>query len=212
MDAKEKLLAKLPEIAQSPVPENLPARMRDRNNIKIEERTVRPALQKTGWAIAAVLLLGLGVSMSRYWLGEQHSQFTEGRMAGLQKDNGGLHQQLRTRTGSPSEVLPNIRLSEKNELEKLKAENNTLRQSLSVADAARQRQADDYAELWSRARLLQSSMDVLQASKASLEAEKEALSEKIESLTAAVKRSKADVAQFTARNAQLSQQALARVL
>ena len=211
MDAKEKLLAKLPEIAQSPVPENLPARMRDRNNIKIEERTVRPALQRTGWAVAAVLLLGLGVSMSRYWLAEQHSKFTEARMAVLQKDIGDLHQQLATRTVSPSEVLPNIRPSEKNELEKLKAENNTLRQSLSMADAARQRQADDYAELWSRTRLLQSSMDVLQASKASLEAEKEALSEKIGSLTADVKRSKAEVAQFTARNDQLSQEALSRV-
>lgn len=132
-------------------------------------------------------------------------------MAVLQKDIGDLHQQLATRTVSPSEIPANIRPSEKNEFEKLKAENNTLRQSLSMADAARQRQADEYAELWSRTRLLQSSMDVLQASKASLEAEKEALSEKIGSLTADVKRSKAEVAQFTARNDQLSQEALSRV-
>src|SRR5258708_3795753 len=87
-------------------------------------------------------------------------------MAVLQKDIGDLQQQLATRTVSPNEVLPNIRPSEKNEFEKLKAENNTLRQSLSMADAARQRQADEYAELWSRTRPLQSSMDVLQASEA----------------------------------------------
>src|SRR5258708_37017996 len=113
MDAKEKLLAKLPEIAQSPVPENLPARMRDRNNIKIEERAVRPALQRTSWAVAAVLLVGLGVSMARYWLAEEHFKFKEARMAGLSKDNGDLYQQLETRTVRPREGLPNISPSEK---------------------------------------------------------------------------------------------------
>src|SRR5258708_10709691 len=94
---------------------------------------------------------------------------------------------------------------------KLQTANEALQKSLVSTEEARHRDADQLAQLQERVRLLQSSLDVLQVSSTGLEAERAGLSEKVLNLTTELRKSQEEMGRVSARNEELSQEALTKV-
>jgi hypothetical protein len=95
--------------------------------------------------------------------------------------------------------------------ERLKAENNQLRQERSQIESAASRQTSDYANLNNHLRLLQSSLDAAQSSNINLENERKDLLTQVADLTTALRDSRDEVTRVGSRNQELTQQSLTQV-
>jgi len=166
------------------------------------------------WAVAASLLIAVGVNSAQYWESKRHSGNAEIRAANLQKELEGLREELAKERAERLQAVQQqqpVATAKSGETQKLQSENEALRKSLASSEAGRQQQARDFIALRDRERLLQSSFDVFQASKSTLETENAELSAKISKLTDDLKKSHEGLAGLTARNEAVSQDALSKV-
>jgi len=165
------------------------------------------------WAVAASLLIAVGVNSEQYWESRRHSGNAETRTASLQKEVEGLRGELaKERAGRLRVVQPpqTTTVTKSGEIQKLQSENEALRQSLASSEAARQQEARDFTTVQDKERLLQSSLDVFQASKSTLEVENAGLSGKILKLTDDLRKSHEELAGLSGNEA-VSQDALSKV-
>src|SRR2546421_1261795 len=166
------------------------------------------------WAVAASLLIAVGVNSAQYWESRRHAGATEIRAAGLEKELDGLREEMADERAKRLQVVQQQQppaTNRSDEAEKLRSENEALRQSLASSEAARQQEARDFISIRDRERLLQSSVEVFQASKSALETENAELSAKISKLTDDLKKSHEELTGLTARNEAGSQDALSKV-
>jgi hypothetical protein len=166
------------------------------------------------WAVAASLLIAVGVNSAQYWESRRHAGATEIRAAGLEKELDGLREEMANERARRLQVVQQQQppaTTRSDETEKLRSENEALRQSLASSEAARQQEARDFISMRDRERLLQSSLEVFQASKSTLETENAELSAKISKLTDDLKKSHEELTGLTARNEAGSQDALSKV-
>lgn len=225
--AKARLLRELPGTASLP---------RARESLGILPRTLGVQPQTTdaetstqrgvpswaSWAVAASLLIAVGVNSLQYWESRRHSGDAETRAANLQKELEGLREELAkeraerlqastSQNSQVSQAAESAAVSKTNEVQKLRAENGALRANLASSEAVREQQARDFIAQRDRERLLQTSLDVFQASKSNLEAENADLLAKVSKLTDDLKQSKLELAGMSAQNDALSQEALSKV-
>jgi len=166
------------------------------------------------WAVAASLLIAVGVNSAQYWESRRHAGATEIRAAGLEKELDGLREEMANERAKSLRVVQQQQppaTTRGDEAEKLRSENEALRQSLASSEAARQQEARNFISTRDKERLLQSSLDVFQASKSTLETENAELSAKISKLTDDLKKSHEELTGLTARNEAGSQDALSKV-
>lgn len=177
------------------------------------------------WAVAASLLIAVGVNSFQYWESRRHSGDAEIRATSLQKELDGLRDELakerterlqastsrNSQASQTAEAAAVSAVSKSNEAQKLREENEALRASLASSEAAREQQARDFIAQRDRERLLQTSLDVFQASKSNLEAENTDLLAKVSKLTDDLKKSQEELTGLSARNDALSQEALSKV-
>ena len=165
-----------------------------------------------GWAVAATLLIGLSAALTQYWMTKNQLREMGARTASLQKEIEelrGAFSRVQTSTsiaGTKVEPTPELL-----DAKRLQAANESLRKSLETTEEARRQGASELAQLQERVKLLQSSLDVLQASSAGLEAERAGLSEKVSNVTTELRKSQEEMARVSARNEELSQEALTKV-
>lgn len=187
-----------------------------------ETPTQRGVPSWASWAVAASLLIAVGVNSFQYWESRRHSGDAETRAASLQKELEGLREELAkeradrlqasaSQDSQASQTAEAAAVSKTNEVQKLRAENGALRASLASSEAAREQQARDFIAQRDRERLLQTSLDVFQASKSNLEAENAHLLAKVSKLTDDLKQSQLELAGMSAQNDALSQEALSKV-
>ena len=186
-----------------------------------EKESVRSGVQLwASWAVAASLLIAVGVNSVQYWESKKHSGDVEIRAASLQKELDGLRDELAkerakrlqfTQAPQAERGAQARNATKNNEAQKLPAENEALRQSLASSEAAREQQTRDFIAQRDRERLLQASLDVFQASKNTLEAENADLLAKVSKLTGDLKKSQEELAGLSARNEALSQETLSKV-
>ena len=225
--AKARLLRELPGTASLP---------RARESLGILPRTLGVQPQTTdaetstqrgvpswaSWAVAASLLIAVGVNSLQYWESRRHSGDAETRAASLQKELEGLREELAkeraerlqastSQNSQVSQAAESAAVSKTNEVQKLRAENGALRANLASSEAVREQQARDFIAQRDRERLLQTSLDVFQASKSNLEAENADLLAKVSKLTDDLKQSQLELAGMSAQNDALSQEALSKV-
>ncbi len=207
--AKEDLLAQVGVTIHLPLTE-APQRVR-RNGKVLEGAGLRISVW-AGWAVAAVLLVALCGESVQYSVAKRHSHEVDVRTASLQKEIEDLRGELgRVQTSTRIAETKAEPIPESLDAKKLQAANDSLRKSLEGTEEARHQDAGDLAQLQERVRLLQSSLDILQALSAGLEAERGALSEKVSNLTTELRKSQEDIARVSARNEELSQEALTKV-
>src|SRR5438477_9794644 len=146
------------------------------------------------WAVAASLLIAVGVNSVQYWESKRHSGDAEARAVSLQRELDGLRdelakeqtERLQAAASQNVQAAPSAEaaaISKSNETQKLRAENEALRANLASSEAAREQQARDFIAQRDRERLLQASLDVFQASKSTLEVENTDLLAKVSKLT-----------------------------
>src|SRR5205807_1057164 len=188
-----------------------------------EKESVRSGVQLwASWAVAASLLIAVGVNSVQYWESKKHSGDAEIRAASLQKELDGLRdelakertERLQAAASQNVQAAPSAEaaaISKSNETQKLRAENEALRANLTSSEAAREQQGRDFIAQRDRERLLQASLDVFQASKSTLEVENTDLLAKVSKLTDDLKKSQEDLAGLSARNEALSQETLSKV-
>src|SRR5258708_1409473 len=166
----------------------------------------------TGWAVAATLLIGLSAALAQNWITKNQSGEVDLRTARLQKEIEELRGELgRVQTSALIAGTKAGPTQESLDAKRLQAANDSLRKSLESTEEARHQDSSELAQLQERVRLLHSSLDVLQASSAGLEAERASLSEKVSNLTMDLRRSQDDMARVSARNEELSHEALTKV-
>jgi len=166
------------------------------------------------WAVAASLLIAVGVNSAQYWESRRHAGATEIRAAGLEKELDGLREEMANERAKRLQAVQQQQppaTTQSDEAEKLRSENEALRQSLASSEAARQQEARDFISIRDRERLLQSSVEVFQASKSALETENAELSAKISKLTEDLKKSHEELTGLTVQNEAVSQDALSKV-
>lgn len=210
--AKQRLLARTSKIVHLPLTEEWPRAIFEQKTSEWRTFSFHRLPSWASWAVAAALLVAVGLESAQYWASRAHSMDMEARSATLQRELDDLRGELakvqaKQREGARAEQA---RIRD-DETGKLRAENESLRKSVSANEAARRREAAEYAELQERARLLQSSIEALQASNGDLMAEKTGLAEKISALTADLRTSQGEMARLAAHNAELSQEQLARL-
>ena len=224
--AKERLLRELPKTASLP-------RTRERLGILPRTLGVQPETSEAktsaprgvpswaSWAVAASLLIAVGVNSFQYWVSKRHSGDSETRAANLQKELDGLREELakerierlQASASQNSQVAQTAETTAvgKNEAQKLRAENEALRANLASSEAAREQQARDFIAQRDRERLLQTSLDIIQSSKSNLESENADLLAKVSKLTDDLKKSQEELTGLSVRNDALSQEALSKV-
>ena len=208
--AKERLFTDLKSRVLLPAPDKIRAAAGN-GKVKPRGQIRQPILSWAGWAVAAVVLLGVAVGASQYRLTEKRSREVETKATAIEKEIEELHRELARTQNELHEAVVRAAPDENRKLEDLKAANEALRQNLANAEVARQRDASDNAELRDHLRMLKSSLDVLQAEKANTEVEKAGLSDRIASLTAEARKSQDEMTRIAARNDELSQQAFSQV-
>ncbi len=207
--AKEALLAKIRATPQSPLTDEDSTACMPGKNLRA---TGFLSSRLSGWAVAAGLLAAVCLQTSQYWVSRKQLQDATIRTVSLERDIKELRQGLAQLPAGTQEPTGKVQLNLSGDIaQKLRAENAALRQSLGAVEAARHRDAGELAQLQERVRLLQSSLDVLQASNVSLKAEEEGLSVRISGLTADLRNSQDETAKVSARNEELSQEALTKV-
>ncbi|PYU00989.1 MAG: hypothetical protein DMG38_05435 [Acidobacteria bacterium] len=218
--AKQRLLRELPGTATLP-------RTRERLGVlprvlETETPSRRGVPSWASWAVAASLLIAVGVNSVQYWESKRHSGDAEARAVSLQRELDGLRdelakertERLQAAASQNVQAAPSAEaaaISKSNETQKLRAENEALRANLASSEAAREQQARDFIAQRDRERLLQASLDVFQASKSTLEVENTDLLAKVSKLTDDLKKSQEDLAGLSARNEALSQETLSKV-
>ena len=218
--AKQRLLRELPGTATV-------LRTRERLGVlprvlEAETPSRRGVPSWASWAVAASLLIAVGVSSVQYWESKRHSGDAEARAVSLQRELDGLRdelakertERLQSATSQNAQAAPSAEtasVSRNNEAQKLRAENEALRASLASSEAAREQQARDFIAQRDRERLLQTSLDVFQSSKSTLEAENAELFAKVSKLTDDLRKSQEELTGLAARNDTLSQEALSKV-
>ena len=172
------------------------------------------------WAVAASLLIVVGVNSVQYWVSRRASSDVEERAILLQKEVDGLRDELAKQRAErlqiaqaqqTAQATESASITKGNETQKIRAENEALRQSLASSEAARQQEVRDFIALRDRERLLQSSLDAFQASKSNLETENTELSARISRLTDDLRKSQEESTGLSARNEALSQETLSKV-
>jgi hypothetical protein len=165
-----------------------------------------------GWAVAAALLVALIWATAQYRMTQSRSHEVDTKTVSLQKEIQELRRELSSVQASTRIAGPNSAASQELlDAKRLQAANESLRKSLLSTEEARNRDADELAQLQERVKLLQSSLDRLQASSVGLEAERAGLSEKLANLTAELRKAQGEMATVSARNEELSQEALTKV-
>ncbi|PYT84615.1 MAG: hypothetical protein DMG40_01090 [Acidobacteria bacterium] len=216
--ARDRLLREL-HVAQAPTLTGERFRSNtERNDLRRKMRSLRGAPAWASWAVAAALLIAVGVNSAQYWSSRRFSGDEAARAVTLQKEVDQLREDLakeRTeRAQSAQLAAENSKqeaAAESSQTRKLLAENQDLKRNLEESEAAREQQARDFVALRDRERLLQSSLEVLQASQTSLHAENAGLEDKISKLTDDLKKSREESTALTARNEELSQETLTKV-
>jgi len=115
------------------------------------------------WAVAASLLIAVGVNSAQYWESRRHAGATEIRAAGFGERVDGLREEMANERAKRLQVVQQQQPPapvRSDEAEKLRSENEALRQSLASSEAARQQEARDFISMRDRERLLQSSLEV----------------------------------------------------
>jgi len=209
--AKERLFTDFKGRVLLPAPDKIRAAARNGNKVKPPGQIRQPILSWAGWAVAAVVLLGVAMGASQYRLTEKRSREVETKATAIEKEIAELHRELARAQTELHEAVVRAAPDENRKLEDFKAANEALRRNLANAEVARQREASDNAELRDHLRMLKSSLDVLRAEKANTEVEKAGLAERVASLTAEARKSQDEMTRITARNDELSQQALSQV-
>lgn len=219
--AKERLLRELPGATSLP-------RTRERLGVLPRAIVTEAPSSRRGvpswasWAVAASLLIAVGVNSVQYWESKRHSGDAETRAASLQKELDGLREELakeRTKrlqasaseNSQTSQTAETAAVSKSNETQKLRTENEALRARLASSEEAREQQARDFIAQRDRERLLQTSLDMFQASKSTFEAENADLLAKVSKLTDDLKKSQEELTGLSARNEALSQETLSKV-
>lgn len=184
----------------------------ERSGLASKVFTLRSAPAWASWAVAASLLIAVGVNSAQYWLSRRLSGDEQARAAVLEKElddlRGELAAERAERSQSVQKAPPAV---EDSAARKLRTENEALRQNLANSEAAREQQGRDFVALRDRERLLQSSLEVLQASKSGLETENTGLAEKVSELKEDVRKTQEEMTKLTAQNDALSQEALSKV-
>jgi len=207
--AKEAVLAKIGATPCSPLTDEDRTAYMPGKNLRT---TGFLSSRLSGWAVAAALLAAVCLQTAQYWVSRKQLQDATIRTVSLQRDTKELRRELAQLPAGTQEPTGKVQLNIGSDIaQKLRAENAALRQSLGAVEAARHRDAGELAQLEERVRLLQSSLDVLQASNVSLKAEEEVLSARISGLTADLRNSQDETAKVSARNEELSQEALTKV-
>jgi hypothetical protein len=209
--AKERLLGKVRRTINLPLTEDRPAAIAEKQETAWG-LSLRGVPSWTTWALAAALLLAVCLDLTQSWLFQRHSKDAEARSARLKREVDELRGELtRLQAFPPKPVLEAPLKTREEDAQKLRADNETMHQTLLNLEAARHSEAGKNAELQARIRLLQSSLEVLQTSNASLEAEKSGLAERVLTVTADLRKSQDEMGRLTARNEELSQESLAHV-
>lgn len=209
---KEAVFARLGDVIQLPLRDRELGRQRRLGRgetLRIEDAGT---LTWVGWAVAAILLVGLGGESVQYWLTKKHSRDVDTRTANLHKEIEGLRAELgRVRATNQTTGTKPEPVLESDNTKRLLVENESLQRSLKTSEVEREHDASELAQVQGRLRLLQSSLDVLQVSGASLEAERTAMSDKVSNLTAELRRTREELGIVNSRNEQLSHDSLTKV-
>ena len=210
--AKEALLAQVRGTIHLPLTDADAAAQRVPRNGKVLAGAGSRMSAWAGWAVAAALLVALSGASAQYWMTKRQSREVDVRTASLQKEIEELRGELgMVQSSSLNAGRKTEPAVDGLETRKLQAANESLRKSLESTEEARHQDAGELAQLQERVRLLQSSLDVLQASSVGLEAERAVLSEKVSNLTTELRKSQDEMARVSARNEELSQEALTKV-
>ena len=218
--ARERLLRELPGATPLPRPGGLLGMLPPA--IEEEAPSRRGVASWASWAVAASLLIAVGVNSFQYWESKRHSGDAETRAVSLQKELDGLRDELAkeraerlqassAQNSQAPQAAETAAVNKSNETQRLRAENEALRANLAGSEAAREQQARDFIAQRDRERLLQTSLDIFQASKSAMEAENVELSARVSKLTDDLKKSEEALTGLSARNDALSQEALSKV-
>jgi len=209
--AREKLLGKVRQTINLPLTDDRPVAIAEKRKMAWGLSLQRTPSWGT-WALAAALFLAVCLDLTQSWLSQRHSREEEAKSATLRREVDELRGELSRLQAAPARpAFEAPTKTMEDGVQKLRADNEAMRQALLNLEAARQREVGENVGLQDRIRLLQSSLEVLQTSRATLEAEKSGLAERVSSLTADLRKSQDEMGGLAARNEELSQESFAHV-